>query len=127
MSALKEELRDILQQKSVCRGDFTLASGVKSDFYVDAKLTTSDPRAAMLVGRVGWQLIQETSATRKISVNGIGGLTMGADWMAYWNRRVPGKSRGSRSDFQRQEIGKGAWSAETDRRQFLGRGFRGCG
>jgi orotate phosphoribosyltransferase len=82
MSALKKELRDILQQKSVCRGDFTLASGVKSDFYVDAKLATSDPRGAMLVGRVGWQLIKETSATRKISVNGIGGLTMGADWIA---------------------------------------------
>lgn len=82
MSPLKDELRDILQHKSVCRGNFTLASGLQSDFYVDAKLTTSDPRAAMLLGRVGWQLIQETAATRKIGVNSIGGLTMGADWIA---------------------------------------------
>jgi orotate phosphoribosyltransferase len=82
MSPLKQQLRDILQQKSVLHGNFTLASGAKSDFYVDAKLTTSNPRAAMLVGRVGWQLIQETAAAQKISVNSIGGLTMGADWVA---------------------------------------------
>jgi orotate phosphoribosyltransferase len=82
MSALKEELRDVLQQKSVCHGNFTLASGVQSDFYVDAKLTTSDPQSAMLVGRVGWQLVQRTAAARNISVNSIGGLTMGADWIA---------------------------------------------
>jgi orotate phosphoribosyltransferase len=82
ISPLKTQLREILKEKSVCHGDFTLASGAKSDFYVDAKLTTSDPRAAMLVGRVGWQLIQEAAATRNISVNSIGGLTMGADWIA---------------------------------------------
>jgi len=81
-SPLKDQLRAILKEKSVCQGDFTLASGAKSDFYVDAKLTTSNPRAAMLVGRVGWDLIQETATARKISVNSIGGLTMGADWIA---------------------------------------------
>src|SRR2546422_9816489 len=81
-SSLEAELRAILVERSVCHGDFTLASGAKSDFYVDAKLTTSDPRAAMLVGRVGWQLIQEVAAARNISVNSIGGLTMGADWIA---------------------------------------------
>jgi orotate phosphoribosyltransferase len=78
----KEQLLDILKRKSVCRGDFTLAFGAKSDFYVDAKLTTSDPQGAMLVGRVGWQLIQETAGARNISIDSIGGLTMGADWMA---------------------------------------------
>jgi orotate phosphoribosyltransferase len=81
-SPLKDELREILQRRSVCRGQFTLASGAQSDFYVDAKLTTSDPKAAMLVGKVGWHLIQQTAAAQKITVNGIGGLTMGADWMA---------------------------------------------
>ena len=81
-SSLEDQLRAILKGKSVCQGDFTLASGAKSDFYVDAKLTTSNPRAAMLVGRVGWNLIRETAAARKISVNSIGGLTMGADWIA---------------------------------------------
>ena len=78
----KEQLLEILKRNSVCHGDFTLASGAKSDFYVDAKLTTSDPQGAMLVGRVGWQLIQQTAAARNLSIDSIGGLTMGADWMA---------------------------------------------
>jgi len=78
----KEQLLEILKEKSVCRGTFTLASGAQSDFYVDAKLTTSDPRAALLVGRVGWELVKQTARACNVHVNSIGGLTMGADWMA---------------------------------------------
>ena len=78
----KEQLLEILKEKSVCRGTFTLASGAQSDFYVDAKLTTSDPLAALLVGRVGWELVKETTRARSVHVDSIGGLTMGADWMA---------------------------------------------
>jgi orotate phosphoribosyltransferase len=80
--ALKQELRQLLTEKSVCRGNFTLASGAQSDLYVDAKLTTSDPRSALLVGRVGWEVVKETAAARNVRVDSIGGLTMGADWMA---------------------------------------------
>ena len=50
----REELRRLLIQKSIFQGTFTLASGVQSDFYVDARLTTLDPRGATLVGTVGW-------------------------------------------------------------------------
>jgi orotate phosphoribosyltransferase len=78
----KEQLVEILKEKSVCRGTFTLASGTQSDFYVDAKLTTSDPRAALLVGSVGWELVKETARACNVHVDSIGGLTMGADWMA---------------------------------------------
>jgi len=80
--SLEAELFAILVEKSVCHGNFTLASGAQSDLYVDAKLTTSDPRAALLVGRVGWELVKETAKARNVGVDGIGGLTMGADWMA---------------------------------------------
>jgi orotate phosphoribosyltransferase len=76
------ELLAMLVDKSVCHGNFTLASGAQSDLYVDAKLTTSDPRAALLVGRVGWELVKETATARNTHVDSIGGLTMGADWMA---------------------------------------------
>lgn len=79
---LKSELLGILMAKSVRHGTFTLASGKTSDLYVDAKLTTSDPRAALLVGKVGWEIIKQTSGTLNTRVDGIGGLTMGADWMA---------------------------------------------
>ena len=78
----KEQLLEILKEKSVCRGTFTLASGAQSDFYVDAKLTTSKPRAALLVGSVGWDLVKATARVRKVRVDSVGGLTMGADWMA---------------------------------------------
>jgi orotate phosphoribosyltransferase len=78
----KAELLSVLMAKSVRHGTFTLASGKTSDLYVDAKLTTSDPRAALLVGKVGWEIIKQTSGMLNTPVDGIGGLTMGADWMA---------------------------------------------
>jgi orotate phosphoribosyltransferase len=80
--ALKIKLLELLVKKSVCHGDFTLASGAKSDLYVDAKLTTMDPRGAVLVGRVGWELVRQTAAARDVRVDSIGGLTMGADAIA---------------------------------------------
>ena len=81
-AAPKEQLRALLQEKSIYRGEFTLASGAKSDFYVDARLTTLDPRGACLIGEVGWELVKETSSRLGKRVNAIGGLTMGADPVA---------------------------------------------
>ena len=81
-SPLKEQLRALLQQKSICHGEFTLASGAKSDFYVDARVTTLDPRGACLIGEVGWQLVKETASKLGRRVNAIGGLTLGADPVA---------------------------------------------
>src|SRR5438309_757026 len=81
-SPLKEQLRALLQKKSIYRGEFTLASGAKSDFYVDARLTTLDPRGACLIGEVGWELVKETASRLGKHVNAIGGLTMGADPVA---------------------------------------------
>ena len=79
----KEQLLEILKEKSVCRGNFTLVSGAQSDFYVDAKLTTTDPEGLILIGRVGWQLLKQTAAALQISVDSIGGLTIGADAIAF--------------------------------------------
>jgi orotate phosphoribosyltransferase len=81
-SPLKEQLRALLQQKSICNGEFTLASGAKSDFYVDARLTTLDPRGALLIGQVGWEVVKETASKLGQNVDAIGGLTMGADPVA---------------------------------------------
>lgn len=78
----RAELLAILMEKSVRHGTFELSSGASSDLYVDAKQTTSDPRAALLVGSIGWQLLKENAATLGTRVDSIGGLTMGADWMS---------------------------------------------
>jgi orotate phosphoribosyltransferase len=80
---LKDQLLDILKEKSVCRGTFTLASGRQSDLYVDAKQTTGDPEALILIGRVGWQLLRQTAAALQTRVDSIGGLTIGADAIAF--------------------------------------------
>src|SRR2546429_8672610 len=81
-SPLKEQLRALLQEKSVCHGEFTLASGAKSDFYVDARVTTLDPRGACLIGEVGWELVKKTGSKLAKHVDAIGGLTLGADPVA---------------------------------------------
>ena len=82
LSSLKSELLEALAEKSVRRGNFTLASGAQSDLYVDAKLTTLDPRCALLVGKIGWELVKEAKAARNLHIDAIGGLTMGADAIA---------------------------------------------
>jgi orotate phosphoribosyltransferase len=72
------ELRDILRQKSLRVGDFTLSSGKKSSYYLDCRMTTLDPRGALLIAR----LILERVKANKIQADAIGGLTMGADPIA---------------------------------------------
>ncbi len=72
-------LRAILLKKSVMRGDFTLASGAKSDLYVDCRLTTLDAEGGCLVGQVMHALLRETQQKLGVSPVGVGGLTMGAD------------------------------------------------
>jgi orotate phosphoribosyltransferase len=78
----EQELLDLLIKNSVCRGNFTLASGAQSDLYIDARLTTLDPRGARLIGEVGWKLIKDNAAKLGKQINAVGGLTMGADPIA---------------------------------------------
>ena len=75
-------LLELLQTKSVFRGDFMLSSGAKSNYYVDCKLTTLDPEGAWLVGQLMHDLIRKEQSARKVKVNAVGGLTMGADPIA---------------------------------------------
>ena len=82
MSPARQSLLELLRRKSVIYGDFTLASGKKSDFYCDARLTTLDPRGAVWLGEVAWTLIKEKAAALGVSPVAIGGLTMGADPVA---------------------------------------------
>jgi len=82
LSDLKSQLLEALAEKSVRRGSFTLVSGAQSDLYVDAKLTTLDPRCALLIGKIGWELLKQTAAEKNLHVEAVGGLTMGADPIA---------------------------------------------
>lgn len=81
-SEARRRLLEILRQKSVSYGDFTLASGAKSNYYIDCRLTTLDPEAAWLVGQVLFTLILDQANKLRVTVTGVGGLTMGADPIA---------------------------------------------
>lgn len=78
----RARLLDILRAKSVFHGEFTLASGAKSAFYIDCRLTTLDGEGACLIGDLMLAAIREKAAELNASVAGAGGLTLGADPIA---------------------------------------------
>ena len=75
----RERLHSLLITKSVKTGTFTLASGRTSNFYVDARLTTMSPEGMVLIGQLGLEEIRE----KGWAVDSVGGLTLGADPVAY--------------------------------------------
>jgi orotate phosphoribosyltransferase len=74
-----DRLRRLLLERSVRRGDFVLASGQRSSYYIDCRLTTMSAEGQGLIGRLGWRAILD----RGWRPRAIGGLTMGADPVAY--------------------------------------------
>lgn len=69
----------LLRERSVRFGDFVLASGARSPYYIDCRLTTMSARGQRLIGRLGLAAIR----TAGWDVRSVGGLTMGADPVAY--------------------------------------------
>ena len=74
-SADRENLKQILKTHSVRFGDFVLASGQRSNLYVDCRLTTLRAEAMPLIGRLMLAKMQERGWVPDV----VGGLTMGAD------------------------------------------------
>lgn len=75
MASSREELLQLLAQKSFRLGQFTLSSGGTSDYYIDCRLTTLDAHGARLTGETVLQEIEHQGW----KADAIGGLTMGAD------------------------------------------------
>jgi len=75
---LRERLLDLLKRKAYTRGKVILTSGKESDFYIDCRPVTLHPEGAYLVGRLLFERLQNS---REI-VQGVGGMTMGADPIA---------------------------------------------
>jgi len=72
-------LLELLATRSAKRGTFTLASGRQSSLYIDARLTTMSPDGLTLIGRLGLAAIRDAGWR----ADAIGGLTLGADPIAY--------------------------------------------
>ena len=87
----RERLRDLLAERSFRTGSFTLASGATSDYYIDCRATTMHAEGLALVGEAGFEALVELGWAPDL----VGGLTMGADPIAYsmamesWRRGKP--------------------------------------
>ena len=76
---MKQKLIEILREKSFKyspRPTYRLVSGRMSRFYVNCKPTTLNPKGMFLVGHLVFDSIKD------LRVDGIGGLTFGADPIA---------------------------------------------
>lgn len=74
-----DELRRLLLARSVRRGDFVLASGQRSSYYIDCRQSTMSAEGMVLIGRMGLAAVRAAGWRPQA----IGGLTMGADPVAY--------------------------------------------
>ncbi|MGH9276308.1 MAG: orotate phosphoribosyltransferase [Acidimicrobiales bacterium] len=93
-SALVEHLL----RHSVRRGDFVLKSGKRSDWFIDAKQTTCRPDGMLLVADAALAVLPD-------DVTAIGGLTMGADAVAFGIAAIAAtRGRDLRSFSVRKEV-----------------------
>ena len=76
---LHQRLRELLRERSVTHGDFTLASGRRSSFYIDARRTTMSGEGLVVIGALGLARFD----ARGWAPDLVGGLTLGADPVAY--------------------------------------------
>ncbi|TAG10348.1 MAG: orotate phosphoribosyltransferase [Verrucomicrobia bacterium] len=79
MLQITQSLKDLLLEKSVRTGSFTLASGKQSDLYIDCRMTALDPFGARWIGQLGWHAVRSKIHSEHLIVQAIGGMTLGAD------------------------------------------------
>ncbi len=76
----REKLKELILERSLKVAEeaiFKLSSGKMSRYYVDLKQITFDPEGAYLVGKLMYDLVKD------FNPDGVGGLTLGADPIAY--------------------------------------------
>ena|SRR2546428_4364696 len=78
-SRLRDTLIGILRDRSLRLGEFTLASGRRSTYYIDARRTTMSAHGLEVIGTLGLDCIRDVGWKADL----VGGLTLGADPVAY--------------------------------------------
>lgn len=73
----RDRLKQIILEKSYEKRKVVLSSGAESDFYFDGKQTTLHPEGSYLTGRLFFQAMADVEG-----IDGVGGLTLGADPIA---------------------------------------------
>jgi orotate phosphoribosyltransferase len=69
----KQALVDLVRERALQFGDFTLASGKKATFYLDCRKVTLDARGANLIAEGILELLQNEMP------DAVGGMAIGAD------------------------------------------------
>ena len=83
MSSAKSRLIEHLLAHSVRTGDFVMKSGQPTTWFIDSKQTACDPLGIQMITELALELIPE-------SATAIGGMTVGADPVAYGVAAVAG-------------------------------------
>lgn len=73
MEENKRKLARLLLEKSYKEGNFTLASGKKSNYYFDCRVTSLSAEGSRLIGLLFCDLLKD------LAITGVGGMTLGAD------------------------------------------------
>jgi orotate phosphoribosyltransferase len=71
--SLRDDLLTLLRQHAVLHGDFVLASGQRSSYYLDARLVTLSAVGSRLVGRLMYDYLAADPP------DAVGGMSLGAD------------------------------------------------
>lgn len=74
MTEDRARLLKILKELSYEEGEFTLVSGKKSSFYIDAKETTLNPEGMYLVGKIMYEIARDIPG-----IDAVGGVSIGGD------------------------------------------------
>jgi len=76
MTDVRARLLELFKSRALSFGDFTLASGQKSSYYINSKKVLFHSEAAFLLGEAIWE------ATQDLEIQAVGGLEIGAIPMA---------------------------------------------
>lgn len=68
----KQNLRTILKQRAISFGNFTLASGQKSNYYINSKKAILNSEALWLTTEILYEM------TKYLNIDAVGGLEVGA-------------------------------------------------
>lgn len=73
MEDKKSRLLELIKKEALFKGNFVLASGKKSDYYIDLRLITLHPEGTCLIAEILFDLLKNEN------IDSLGGLTLGAD------------------------------------------------
>lgn len=92
-SSEKPQLVDAIRRLAIVHQQVTLSSGRQADYYVDMRRVTLDGVASGLVGRAMREL------TADLEFDAVGGLTLGADPVAYAMMHAAAQAHGRLDTF----------------------------